>query len=81
MLLGGLEGALLPLVNRTVDPLKTDDIAQARRTPPAEKLLQALDMMTMSIKLQRANLRRRYPDESDAEIQARLQRWPDRVDD
>ncbi len=37
--------------------------------------------MTMGIELQRANLRRRYPDESDAEIQARLQRWLDRVDD
>lgn len=66
---------------KTVDPLKADDIAQARRTPPAEKLRQALDMMTMGIELQRANLRRRYPDESDAEIQARLQRWLDRVDD
>lgn len=38
-------------------------------------------MMTMGIELQRANLRRRYPDESDAAIQARLQRWLDRVDD
>ena len=52
-----------------------------RRTPPAEKLRQALEMMAMGIELERTNLRRRYPDESDAEIQARLQRWLDRVDD
>jgi hypothetical protein len=64
-----------------VDPFEADDIAEARRTPPAEKLLQALDMMAMGIELQRANLRRRHPDESDAEIQARLQCWLDGVDD
>jgi hypothetical protein len=65
----------------TVDPLKADDIAQARRTPPAEKLRQALDLMAMGIELKRDNLRRRHPAESDDEIQARLQRWLDRVDD
>jgi hypothetical protein len=64
-----------------VDPLKADDIAQARLMPAAEKLLQALDLMATGIALQRVNLRRRYPEESDAEIEARLQRWLDRVDD
>lgn len=64
-----------------VDPLKADDIAQARLTPAAEKLRQALDLMATGIALQRANLRRRYPEESDADIDARLQRWLDRVDD
>jgi hypothetical protein len=66
---------------RGVDPLKADDIARARLTPAAEKLLQALDLMATGIALQRENLRRRHPEETDAEIDARLQRWLDRVDD
>lgn len=64
-----------------VDPFRADDIAEARRTPVAEKLLQALDLMATGIEIQRANFRRRHPTESTAEIEARLQRWLDRVDD
>jgi hypothetical protein len=64
-----------------MDQLRADDIARARQTPPAEKLLQALDLMATGIEIQRANFRRRHPEESDAEIEARLQRWLDRVDD
>jgi hypothetical protein len=64
-----------------VGPLKADDIAQARLTPAAEKLLQALELMATGIALQRVNLRRRYPEASEDEIDALLQRWLDRVDD
>lgn len=64
-----------------MDPLRADDIAWARQTPPGEKLLQALDLMATGIEIQRANFRRRHPEESDDEIEARLQRWLDRVDD
>lgn len=38
-------------------------------------------MMAWGIELQRTNLRRRHPDEGDAQIEERLQRWLDRVDD
>jgi hypothetical protein len=64
-----------------VDRLRADDIARARQTPAAEKFRQALDLMATGIELQRANFRRRHPAESNAEIEARLQRWLDRVDD
>jgi Rv0078B-related antitoxin len=64
-----------------MERLRAAEIAQARRTPPAEKFRQALDMMAWGINIQRANLRRRHPGESDAEIDARLQRWLRRVDD
>jgi hypothetical protein len=37
--------------------------------------------MATGIALQRVNLRRRYPEASEDEIDALLQRWLDRVDD
>lgn len=42
---------------------------------PAEKLRVALDLMEAGIALMRQNLRRRYPTESQQEIDQRLQAW------
>jgi hypothetical protein len=64
-----------------MERMRAAEIAQARRTPPAEKFRQVLDMMAWGIEIQRANLRRRHPEERDAQISARLQRWLHRVDD
>ena len=64
-----------------MERMRAAEIAQAREMRPAEKFRQALEMMAWGIAIQRANFRRRHPEESDAEIDARLQRWLRRVDD
>lgn len=43
--------------------------------PSAERLRQALDLYPVGVELQRQRLRRAHPDESDAEIEARLLAW------
>ena len=58
-----------------MERLRADEIARARRTPPAEKFRQALELMAWGIEIQRANFRRRNPDEEDAKIDERLQHW------
>jgi len=51
-----------------MDPLLTSDRELAGQVSPAEKLAQALEMMTAGIRLKRASLRHRFPAASDAEI-------------
>ena len=58
-----------------MDPLRRDDIERARRATPAERAKQALELMRTGIRLRRAALRARFPDESEAQIEARLRRW------
>jgi Rv0078B-related antitoxin len=58
-----------------VDPLRRDDIEQARRATPEERATQALQMMRAGFRLKRSALRARYPDESDDEIDARFRLW------
>jgi hypothetical protein len=58
-----------------MDALRRDDIERARCTPPAEKALQALDLMSAGIELRRAGLRARRPEATAAEIEAELRRW------
>ncbi len=58
-----------------MDELRKDDIARARRATAAERLSQALDTAAAGIALKRDSLRVRYPDESEAEIDARLRTW------
>jgi hypothetical protein len=41
----------------------------------AERLRTALDLMQSGIEMKRSQLRRRHPDESDTEIQERLDDW------
>lgn len=64
---------MLPL--EPMDRLRQDDIERARRTPPGEKLLQALDLMATGIELYRAGVRSRRPDATEAEIDAEVRRW------
>jgi len=48
---------------------------------PREKMLEALAMYEEGVALQRLNLRRRYPDLSDEEIERKLQSWLEREDE
>lgn len=61
-----------------MDPLRRDDIESARATSPEARARQAFDAMRTGIRLKLASLRERFPSESDAEIEARLQRWLER---
>jgi hypothetical protein len=58
-----------------VDPLRRDDIERARQTPPSERARQTLELMRLGFRMQRAALRTRYPDDSEAEIEERFLRW------
>jgi Rv0078B-related antitoxin len=58
-----------------MDPLRQDDLARARTTPVEERARQALEMMDLGIRLQRASLRARFPEANEAEIERRLRQW------
>jgi hypothetical protein len=58
-----------------VDRLRQDDIERARRKPLAQRLREALDTMQTGIDLKRAALHRQHPEDSDADIEARLREW------
>ena len=58
-----------------MDRLRRDDIEQARRLTPEQKAAQALEMMRAAVRLKRAGLRARYPDETEAEIDGRVREW------
>jgi hypothetical protein len=58
-----------------MDALEQNDIEVSRRTPPAEKLAQALELMAAGIRLKRAALRTAHPNASEAEIDAAMERW------
>lgn len=48
---------------------------------PREKLLQALEMYEEGVEMQRLILRRRHPELTPAEIEARLLSWLARADE
>jgi hypothetical protein len=58
-----------------MDPLLASDRELARQALPAEKLAQALEMMTAGIRLKRSALRHRFPVASEAEIANMLAAW------
>ncbi|HEY4120318.1 MAG TPA: hypothetical protein VGM56_20775 [Byssovorax sp.] len=58
-----------------MDALRHDDVERARRTSPEARAAQALEAMRAGIRLKRAALRRKFPAETDDEIDARLRRW------
>jgi hypothetical protein len=58
-----------------MDPLRRDDIEQARRLTPEEKARRALEMMRAAVRLKRAGLRARHPDETKEEIERRVREW------
>jgi hypothetical protein len=58
-----------------MDVLTADDVETSRRTPPAEKLKQALELSEAGIALKRAALRHASPQAPDEVIDAALERW------
>jgi len=58
-----------------MDPFVEDDIEAARRTPPGEKLAQALELMEAGIRLKRASLSRTRPQATEREIDEALEHW------
>lgn len=60
-----------------MDPLQREAIEHARRSDASARARQTLDAMNAGFRLKRAAFRTRHPRESEAEIDARLQRWLD----
>ena len=58
-----------------MDALEASDIEVARRTPPERKLAQALEMMSVGLRLKRQQLRREHPAASDTEIERLYVTW------
>jgi hypothetical protein len=58
-----------------VDALLSDDISSARRSSPEEKLHQALELMAVGFRLERAALRLRHPEADEAEIERLFEAW------
>jgi len=58
-----------------MDPLLASDRELAQQVTPAEKLAQALEMMTAGIRLKRTSLRRQFALASDTEIEDMLTAW------
>jgi hypothetical protein len=58
-----------------VDPLLENDLEVARRTPPAEKLAQAIELMEAGLRLKREVLKRALPDASESELDVAFERW------
>jgi hypothetical protein len=64
-----------------VDPLRTIDIEEMRRTPPPEKARQAFELMAAGIRWKRASLRARHTDLAAEEIERMLDAWLAEQDD
>lgn len=58
-----------------MDVLEASDVELARRTPPEEKLAQALDLMAVGLRLERQRLRREHPEASEAELERLYLAW------
>jgi len=58
-----------------MDALQANDREQALQINPAEKLMQALEMMRAGIRLKRSTLHRQFPEADEAEIDNRLAEW------
>jgi hypothetical protein len=58
-----------------MDPLIAHDLRIAGETSPGKKLQQALEMMSVGLRLKRDVLKNLRPGASDAEIDAELERW------
>ena len=58
-----------------MDRFEADDIARSRRMTVADRLRDALVMMSDGIELKRSSLRNAYPDETEEQIEKRLRQW------
>lgn len=63
-----------------LEALHTQDVEEARRTPPEIKARQALALMDDGLRLKRIALRQRHPELADEAIEERLLRWLRRED-
>ena len=63
--------------NEAVVPIRQDDVAWVKQTPPAEKLAVALKMMRLGIRLKRSALVASHPGADEAEVDSMLQAWLD----
>lgn len=63
-----------------MDLLRRDDLERARRTAPSEKLVQAVELMSLGIELRRAGIRARNPAATEAEVEEELRRWLEQRD-
>jgi len=58
-----------------MDPFRDSDIRIVQETPPASRLLQALEMMEEGLRWKRAQLARDQPDASQHELDRMLLAW------
>lgn len=58
-----------------MDEVRQHDLQDARDTPPARKLQQALDMMRAGLALQRDKLRRALPEATPEELDRAFEAW------
>jgi len=58
-----------------MDALTADDLETSRRTPAAQKLVQALELADAGIRLKRAALRHASPNSTEQDVDAALERW------
>jgi hypothetical protein len=58
-----------------MDALREHDVESSRRTEPAEKLAQALELMTAGIRLKRLALRTASPDADEEALDRAVERW------
>ena len=63
-----------------MDALEANDRKVARELSAAQKLEQALEMMSTGIRLKRSNLVRQFPNAGEAEIERLLTAWLTRDD-
>jgi Rv0078B-related antitoxin len=59
----------------SVDALEANDRQVAQELSPAQKLAQALELMSSGIRLKRSNLERQFPRADEAEIERLLTAW------
>lgn len=76
---GGLELPSLGATLREVDALLREEIERYRLQPSAERLIEALQVMGDGLELQRGNLRRQFPQLSEADLDAKLDAWMQRA--
>ncbi len=58
-----------------MDRLRRDDIGNARDTPAETKLRQALEVMKLGIEMKRCQLRARFANATEHDVEQRLLAW------
>lgn len=58
-----------------MDALAESDVLLERSLTPAQKLSQALELMSLGLRLKRETLRRDNPDATDAEVERLYLAW------